>query len=163
LSLRIGTVGVPHGCTKTGSTAAIEYLRENGFDAFEIAWVQSVRVKDETCLQMSECAQKHDVKLSVHAPYYINLNSQTDELMQKSDERLLLAARKGYKAGATEIIFHPGSYHSQPAEKCYERAKEKLIELTSILREEGVHVNLRPETMGKSAMFRQSGRSRAAK
>lgn len=153
MTLRIGTVGVPHGCTKTGSTAAIEYLRENGFDAFEIAWVQSVRVKDESCVQMKECGARNDVKLSVHAPYYINLNSQTDELMQKSDERLLLAARKGYMAGATDIIFHPGSYHSQPVEKCYERAKEKLIELTTILRDEGVHVTLRPETMGKGAMF----------
>jgi deoxyribonuclease IV len=153
VSLRIGTVGVPHGCTKSGSNAAIEYLRANGFDAYEIAWVQSVRVKDESCAQMKECGQRNDVKLSVHAPYYINLNSQTDELMQKSDARLLLAARKGYLAGATEIIFHPGSYHSQPAERCYERAKEKLIELTSILREEGVQVNLRPETMGKGAMF----------
>src|SRR5688572_16434951 len=105
LKLRFGTVGVPHGCAKTGTTAAIEWLRENDFDAFEIAWVQSVRVKDETCAVMKASGAQHDIKLSVHAPYYINLNSQTVELMQKSDERLLLAARKGFLAGATDIIF----------------------------------------------------------
>ncbi len=89
----------------------------------------------------------------MHAPYYINLNSQTAEKMAASDERLLAAARKGYLSGATDIIFHPGSYHSQPPEQVYERAKEKLLELTGILREEGVDVLLRPETMGKRAMF----------
>jgi deoxyribonuclease IV len=73
--------------------------------------------------------------------------------MEKSDARLLAAARKGYLAGARDIIFHPGSYHGQPAEQVYERAKQKMIEITGILREEGVQVNLRPETMGKGAMF----------
>lgn len=153
MTLRFGTVGTPHGCTKTGSTAAIEYIRAYGLDSFEIAWVQSVRVKDESCAQMKAGAQERDVKLSVHAPYYINLNSQTADLMEKSDARLLAAARKGYLAGAMDIIFHPGSYHEQPPEQVYDRAKQKLIEITGILRAEGVDVNLRPETMGKGAMF----------
>lgn len=153
MRLRFGTVGSPHGTPKSGSTAAIEYLRKLGLDALELAWVQSVSIKDDSCAQCKACAAAQDVKLSVHAPYYINLNSQTSELMQKSDARLLLAARKGYLAGATDIIFHPGSYHSQPAEVVFQRAKEKLVELTGVLREEGVEVMLRPETMGKSAMF----------
>lgn len=153
MELRFGTVGVPHGCTKTGSSAAVEFLRENNLDALELAWVQSVRVKDESCVELKATAAARNIRLSVHAPYFINLNSQTADLMQKSDERLLLAARKGYLAGATDIIFHPGSYHGQPPEQVYERAREKLVELTGILREDGVNVLLRPETMGKGAMF----------
>ena len=119
----------------------------------EIAWVQSVRVSDATCADIKAEWRSCGITLSVHAPYFINLNSQTTELMEKSDARLLAAARKGFLAGAKDIIFHPGSYHSQPPEQVYERAKEKLIEITGILREEGTDVNLRPETMGKSAMF----------
>lgn len=153
MSIRFGTVGSPKGTPKSGTPAAIEYIRELGMDAFEIGWVRSVRVSDKTCAQIKENAQQHDVKLSVHAPYFINLNSQTAELMAKSDQRLLDAARKGYLAGATEIIFHPGSYHEQPPEQVYERAKEKLIELDGVLKDEGVEVTLRPETMGKGAMF----------
>jgi deoxyribonuclease-4 len=153
LGLRFGTVGSPNSTPKSGSTAAIEYLRSLGLNALELAWVQSVRIKDEACAQCKAYAARNDVKLSVHAPYYINLNSQTSELMEKSDARLLLAARKGFLAGATDIVFHPGSYHGQPPEVVYQRAKEKLIELTSVLRGEGVEVSLRPETMGKSAMF----------
>lgn len=153
MNLRFGTVGAPTATPKGGTPAAIATIRKLGLDAFEIAWVQSVRVKDETCAEMKAVGAANDVKLSVHAPYYINLNSQTAELMAKSDERLLMAARKGFLAGATEIIFHPGSYHEQPPEQVYERAKQKLIELHGILKSEGVGVTLRPETMGKSAMF----------
>lgn len=157
MNLRFGTVGAPSKTPKPGTAAAIAYSREIGLDAFEIAWVQSVRVKDESCSEMRRVAQENDVSLSVHAPYYINLNSLTTELMAKSDERLLAAARKGYLAGAKDIIFHPGSYHEQPAEHVYERAKQKLIEIQGTLRAEGVTVTLRPETMGKSAMFGSLG------
>src|SRR5579859_1184794 len=152
-AIRIGTVGAPQGTPKSGTTSAIEYSRLLGFDHLEIAWVQSVRVTDESCAEIKAAGKKYNISLSVHAPYYINLNSLTSELMQKSDERLLAAARKGCLAGATDIVFHPGSYHTQPPEKVYERAKEKLLEIREILRKEKVNVNLRPETMGKSAMF----------
>ncbi|MCA0457050.1 MAG: TIM barrel protein [Chloroflexi bacterium] len=152
-TIRFGTVGSPQTTNASGTPAAIAHIRALGLDHLEIAWVQSVRVSDETCAEIKAAAEKHKVTLSIHAPYYINLNSQTSELMAKSDERLLAAARKGYLAGATEIIFHPGSYHSQPPEHVYERAKEKLLEITAILKKEKVKVNLRPETMGKSAMF----------
>ncbi|HML20380.1 MAG TPA: TIM barrel protein [Aggregatilinea sp.] len=152
-ALRFGTVGSPQTTPKSGTNAAIEHIRVLGLDHLEIAWVQSVRVSDETCVSICDAGRQQAVSLSIHAPYYINLNSQTAELMRKSDERLLAAARKGFLAGARDITFHPGSYHGQPPEQVYERAREKLLEIRAILDEEGVDVTLRPETMGKSAMF----------
>lgn len=152
-TLRFGTVGSPQTTIGSGTPAAIAHIRQLGLHHLEIAWTQSVRVSDETCALIKAAAQQHQISLSVHAPYFINLNSQTDELMGKSDARLLAAARAGFKSGARDIVFHPGSYHSQPPEVVYERARQKLIELTGILREEGTDVILRPETMGKGAMF----------
>jgi deoxyribonuclease IV len=152
-AIRFGTVGSPQTSRESGTVAAIYHIRELGLQHLEIAWVQSVRVSDEMCAQIKAAAEKCAITLSIHAPYYINLNSQTSELMEKSDARLLAAARKGFLAGARDIVFHPGSYHGQPPEQVYERARQKLLELTGILREEGVDVALRPETMGKSAMF----------
>jgi deoxyribonuclease-4 len=151
--LRFGTVGSPSTTPRPGTPAAVEYSRLLGLDHLEIAWVQSVRVSDDTCAAIKAAAQEHQITLSIHAPYYINLNSQTSELMRKSDERLLTAARKGFLAGARDIVFHPGSYHDQPPEQVYERVAQKLRELRAILDAEGVEVILRPETMGKPAMF----------
>jgi deoxyribonuclease IV len=152
-TLRFGTVGAPQTTPGSGTVAAIEHIRQLSLDHLEIAWVRSVRVSDATCAQIKAAAFANDVSLSIHAPYFINLNSQTSALMAASNERLLTAARKGYLAGATDIVFHPGSYHSQPPEQVYERACEQLAEITRSLREEGVKVTLRPETMGKGALF----------
>lgn len=151
--VRFGTVGSPQTTLQSGTPAAVEQIRCLGLDHLEIAWVRSVRVSDETCAAIKQIAASQHVSLSVHAPYFINLNSQTVDLMAKSDQRLLAAARKGYRAGARDIVFHPGSYHQQSPDHVYERVKEKLLEIRLILDQEGIDVILRPETMGKKAMF----------
>src|SRR5512135_1702025 len=110
-SFRFGTVGSPLGTPKKpgGSVGAIQYSRSIGLTAFELGWVQSVRVSEETCAAIRTTAAAEDVSLSVHAPYFINLNADADE-WPKSRKRLMDAAHYGNLAGATDIIFHPGSY-----------------------------------------------------
>ncbi len=72
-----------------------------------------------------QTGEEHDVLLSVHAPYYINLNANADE-WPKSRQRLMDAAHYGNLAGATEIIFHPGSYFGNPPEEVLPTAIERL-------------------------------------
>ncbi len=151
--LRFGTVSAPQTTPKSGTAAAVAHIRELGLDHLEIAWVRGVRVGDETCAQIKEIAQVRGVSLSIHAPYFINLNSQTPEKMAASHMHLLTAARRGFACGATDIVFHPGSYHNQPVEQVYENIVKSLAEVWAILREEGTEVTLRPETMGKPSLF----------
>lgn len=151
--VRFGIVGSPQTTPRSGTTNAIEQVRRLGLEHLEIAWVHSVRVSEATCAAICATAREYNISLSVHAPYYINLNSQTEDLMQKSDERLLAAARAGFLAGARDIVFHPGSYHNQPPDQVYERVRAKLLELRTRLDDEGIDVILRPETMGKVAAF----------
>lgn len=115
--IRFGTVGSPQTTPTSGTLAAIEHIKLLGLEHLEIAWVRSVRVTDQSCDDIAACGARYGVSLSIHAPYFINLNSQTVDLMTKSDERLLAAARKGWRAGARDIVFHPGSYHNQPLNK----------------------------------------------
>jgi deoxyribonuclease-4 len=154
LPIRFGTVGSPASAAKNkGSVGGIGRLRELNLSALELAWVQSVRVSDDACAKIKEAATQFDVAISVHAPYYINLNAETEEMWQAGRERLLAAARAGYKAGATDIIFHPGSYMKRtPADAC-STAIQRLSEVAETLQKEKVLVTLRPETMGKSAML----------
>jgi len=110
LSFRFGTVGSPSGTPKKpgGSVGAIEFSKSIGLNALELGWVQSVRVTEATCALIRSAGEEHGVALSVHAPYFINLNA-TDEEWEKSRKRLMDAAHYGFLAGATDIIFHPGS------------------------------------------------------
>ncbi len=154
LSFRFGTVGSPSNTPKKpgGSVGAILFSREIGLDALELGWVQSVRVSIETCAAIKETAAAQDVGISVHAPYFINLNANAEE-WPKSRQRLMDAAHYGNLAGATDIIFHPGSYFEQPAAEVLKIAIPRLQECVDELRAAGNPVNLRPETMGKSAML----------
>ena len=151
---RIGTVGTPRSAPKKpgGAVGAVMRLRELGLDAFEIGWVRSVRVKEETCALIKEAGAEQDVALSVHAPYYINLNA-SDEEWPKSRKRLMDAAHYGNLAGATDIIFHPGTYFGNPPAEVLEIALPRLQGCVDELRAGDNPATLRPETMGKSAQL----------
>ena len=154
LSFRFGTVGSPTQTPKKpgGSVGAIQFTRSIDLDAFELGWVQSVRVSEETCAAIRQAASAADVGLSVHAPYFINLNAD-DEEWPKSRKRLMDAAHYGNLAGATDIIFHPGSYFERNPADVLKVAIPRLQGCLDELRAAGNPVTLRPETMGKSAML----------
>jgi len=149
-----GTVGSPKSTPKKpgGSVGAILRLKELDLDALELGWVQSVRVSEDTCAQINATCHDNDFHLSVHAPYFINLNA-TEEEWPNSRKRLMDAAYYGNLAGATDIIFHPGSYFGQPVDEVVERSIERLRGCVDELRAAGNPVTLRPETMGKIAML----------
>ena len=154
LSFSFGTVGSPLSTPKKpgGSVGAILRLVELELDALELGWVRAVRVSEETCAQIRATAQQNGVKTSIHAPYFINLNAD-DEEWPKSRKRLMDAAHYGNLAGATDIIFHPGSYFEKPAEEIMPAAIVRLAGCAAELRAASNPVTLRPETMGKSAMI----------
>jgi deoxyribonuclease IV len=153
-AFHFGTVGSPISTPKKpgGSVGAISRLAELGLDALELGWVQSVRVSEQTCQDIRANAEAQDVKISVHAPYFINLNAEDDE-WPKSRKRLMDAAHYGNLAGATDIIFHPGSYFGRAPEQVLPKAIERLAGCVDELRLAANPVILRPETMGKSAML----------
>ena len=127
LSFRFGTVGSPTGTPKKpgGSAGAIEFSRSIGLDAMELGWVQSVRVTEATCAAIKSMAEAQGVALSVHAPYFINLNADETE-WPKSRKRLMDAAHYGFLAGATDIVFHPGSYFGNDPAAVLEVAVPRL-------------------------------------
>ena len=70
LSFRFGTVGSPTGTPKKpgGSIGAIAFSKSIGLTAFELGWVQSVRVSEETCAAIKAASSEQDVAVSVRAP-----------------------------------------------------------------------------------------------
>jgi deoxyribonuclease-4 len=154
LSFQFGTVGSPIGTPKKpgGSVGSIEFSKSIGLNTFELGWVQSVRVTEATCAAIKQTGLDQGVSLSVHASYFFNLNA-TDEEWPKSRKRLMDAAHYGNLAGATDIIFHPGSYFGNPPVEVLRVAIPRLKGCADELRKAGNPVTLRPETMGKSAML----------
>ena len=153
-SFRFGTVGSPISTPKkpSGSVGAILRLKELGLNALELGWVRAVRVSEETCAAIQSTASEQDVSISIHAPYFINLNATDDEWIN-SRKRLMDSAIYGNLAGATDIIFHPGSYFGKPPSEVLPVTIQRLQGCLEELKAASNKVILRPETMGKSAML----------
>jgi deoxyribonuclease-4 len=119
----------------------------------ELAFVRRVAMSEKAASEVRRTAEEYEVRLSVHAPYYVNLNSPEADKVRASRQRILDAARVGWLCGAQSIVFHPAFYHDDPSEIVYERVREHLVELAEELRAEGNGAVLRPETTGKISQF----------
>jgi deoxyribonuclease IV len=152
-SFVFGTVGSPKSTAKKpgGSVGAIQRLHELSLGTLELGWVQAVRVSEQTCSEIRAAGETSEITISVHAPYFINLNASDDE-WPRSRKRLMDAAHFGNLAGATDIVFHPGSYFGQPPDAVMPKVIVRLRTCVEELQADGNPVTLRPETMGKIAM-----------
>jgi deoxyribonuclease-4 len=154
LSFLFGTVGSPKATPPKpgGTVGGIHYAVSIGLDALELAWVQGVRVGETACAAIKQAATETGMALSVHAPYYINLNSD-NEKWPRLRQYLIDAAHFGNLAGATDIIFHPGTYFGRPADEVLKVTIPRLQGCVDELRATGNPVTLRPEISGKAAML----------
>jgi deoxyribonuclease-4 len=151
--LLFGTAGVPFSSADDSSLAGIERIKALGLDCLEIEFVQGVKMGLDTARKVREKAESLSVRLSVHAPYFINLNSEDPGKRLASQERLLKTARIGDACGASSVVFHAAFYGKDSAERTYEAVKAELKTVLSIVRSERLAIALRIETMGKRSQF----------
>ena len=151
--LLFGTAGIPRSAKGNNSISGIERLRELDLDCMELEFVQGVRMGEKGAGNVLEAAEKRNIALSVHAPYYINLNSPEEEKLKASLERIYQAARIGSLCGAESIVLHAAFYQKSSKQDTYKRVSKALKELTGQFRDEGIPAVLRPETMGKRTQF----------
>ena len=119
----------------------------------EVEFVRGVKMGVDTAINVGTAAKNLDVRLSVHAPYYVNLNSRERAKVEASRKRILDSARIGAKCGATDVVFHPAFYHTDPPDRVYGIVKIHLLEMANQLEKEGIEIVLRPETTGKTSQF----------
>ena len=151
--LLFGTAGVPLSASDDSTLSAIERIRALGLDCLEIEFVKGVKMGLDTAGKVREKAASLGVRLSVHAPYFINLNSEDAGKRLASQERILKSARVGAACGATSVVFHAAFYGADPADRAYAAVKRELQTVMSILRSERLPITLRVETMGKRSQF----------
>ncbi len=151
--LLFGTAGVPHSASAASTLSGIQRISELGLDCLEIEFVRGVKIGSDMCQKIREKAKALNVSLSVHAPYYINLNSPEEGKRLASQERLLTSARMAEKCGAKSVVFHAGYYGGTDPEQTYKTIKKGIMDIASIVKSERNPATFRPETMGKKSQF----------
>ena len=152
--LLFGTGGIPHSTAKPKNLLnGIKRIAEMGLGCIEMEFVYGVRMTEAEAAQVATTAQKHRVKLTAHAPYYINLNAHDNDKLIASQERLLQAAHIAALCGASDIAFHTAFYLLDPPEVVYPRIKQILTGLVKEIKRQHPFITLRPELMGKPSQF----------
>ncbi|NJE26766.1 hypothetical protein E3E22_09110 [Thermococcus sp. MV5] len=151
--LRFGTAGIPISTPKPSTITGIEQVRKLGLDAMELEFVRGINLKPEMAKQIGKVAQKNDVLLTAHAPYYINLNATEKAKVEASKRRIIQSAERLYEAGGWSVVFHAGYYLKQDPAKVYEKIKTEIRDIVKTLQDKGVKVWVRPELTGKPTQF----------
>jgi len=151
--LLFGTAGTPRSTRPPSTVGGIERIAELGLGCMEIEFVRGVKMGETAARLVGETAVRTGVRLSAHAPYYINLNSQDIEKVRASQSRILQTARIAALCHAESVVFHPAFYIGQPSETVYETVKQHLGEVLSQLEREDIQICIRPEVTGKSSQF----------
>ncbi len=127
-----------------------EYLEKMGLNAFEYQCGRGVRVNEAAAKKFAGLAAEKNIRISLHAPYYISLSSVEEEKRQKSVEYILQSAQAVDWLGGDRIVVHAGSCSKMSREEALELAKDTLKKAVQALDESGLsHIRLCPETMGK--------------
>lgn len=150
--LLFGTAGAPISSKRQSSLCGIRQIQELGLGCMEIEFVRGVKMGEKTASTVRKVANELDIGLSVHAPYFINLNAK-GETFFASRERILRSAGIGSVCGAKSVVVHAASYQGDPQRVVYERVKKTLGGITEQLKSEGVDITLRVETMGRDSQF----------
>jgi len=151
--LLFGTAGAPHSSARGTTVAGIRRVKELGLGCMEIEFVRGVKMRADSAKDVHRTATSQNVALSVHAPYYINLNSSEPEKIDASIKRIYDSALIGSICGARSVVFHPAYYQKDKPEEVFSRVCQKLQELTARMAAEDIDTVLRPETTGKPTQF----------
>jgi len=118
----------------------------------EMEWVQSVPKNPEHVAEVGALAKSLNFALTVHASYFINLNSSEPDKLEASKKRILDALSMAQIAGALSVCVHAAFYGTQKDQALdnVRRATEDMLKHKSKL---FPNVNLAYETMGKHTQF----------
>ena len=132
------------------SLAAPEWIAGRGLDCYEYQCGKGVHVGEETARKLGENAARHGVRMSLHAPYFINLANPDPDSLQKTIGYITSACLAADWMGAGRVVIHSGALMKRTRRQAMEIAIPSLKTVMAACDGAGFgHITLCPETMGK--------------
>lgn len=136
----------------------LEHYHKLGLKACEIAFTYSVYIKPDEAEMIGKKAKELGIELSIHAQYWVNLNSDEKEKREATKKRILDCCAIGEKLGAKVVVFHPGFYTNkgkteEDRKKSFEIIKQGILEIMEVIKDNKWKIKIAPETMGKVNVF----------
>lgn len=147
------TAGMPLRTGKGSYPEAFSIIREMNLDGMELEFVHGVRMSPESKNIVKDNVDKHNMIITAHAPFYINLNSKEEEKIEASVQRIIETAATAFSAGGFSITFHAAFYMGKEKETVYEQVKTQTEKINDVLKKDNIDIWIRPETTGKSTQW----------
>lgn len=152
--IRFGPSGNSQSFYEAGNKTSVQapaWLKSIGLTAYEYSFGRGYTMSQATAENIGLEAEKNNILVSIHAPYYINLANPDETMKEKSFGYILkgldlLKAMKG-----KHLVFHVASQGKNTRQSALTLATKRLKELLQRLDFDGKHKGLFlcPETMGK--------------
>lgn len=134
---------------KTSEQSAV-WVKNMGLDAFEYSFGRGVLMSEEKAVSIGKAFLENNVKISVHAPYYINFANPDAEMIDKSIGYVIKSAEMVRLMQGDRIIIHPATQGKDSREQAYARSLDNFKRLTDVIYSTDMQYLLYcPETMGK--------------
>ena len=153
MDVRFGPAGRPINYSGNAKDAC-SYIKAEGLEAYEYQATYGVKISQQSAMELKKNSETEDVLVSMHAPYYINLSSNKEDVVERSIKRLVQSAKASEWMGAYRTVFHPGFYTSFTSEETMKRCKEAINNIMEELEGFGVkEFCFAPETTGKRSQL----------
>ncbi len=143
----------PGGTSGLGYDEGIAEIKRLGLSALEVEFTYGVRMKIEDAKRIGILADKNDISLSVHGPYYINLASNEPEKVEASMKRIIDSCERAHHLKATHVVFHAGFFQNMEKKKVSEIIANNIITVQDKVKENGFKTRIAPELTGKPTQF----------
>lgn len=126
-----------------------EWLNNLGLNAYEYQCNRGVKIGQKLAAELKFQAEKYNIQLSVHAPYYINPAAE-DEVRLTSIDHAIKTLYAASWMGATRIVVHSGACKGKDRAQALNVAMKFFRHLLNEARSLGLdNILICPETMGK--------------
>lgn len=156
MEIKFGPAGNAQSFAEAGFKATVDapcWLREMGLNAYEYQCGRGVNIGEETARKIAAQAALHDIAMSLHAPYYINLSNRDEERVQKNIGYVLASCQAATWLGADRIVVHTGGVGKQSRTKAFENTKENVRDILNAVEKAGYTTTICLEAMGKQSVI----------
>lgn len=148
--------GISHLPPDDGDDADfLDGLVEQGHRALELPFTQGFPWKEKRCETFGELAAERDIRLSVHAPYFVGLTIPEEDKGTQSAHALEHTMKLGKWLRAPVIVAHFGSTYDEDPLVLMDRVRSRIDFIEPKIASLGVSLGL--ETAGKRSQFGSLG------
>lgn len=152
VKIYLGPAGKP--IITSGTLAdGIKDVKRIGLNSMEVEFVRNIFLSNSKAKEIGKLSREHGIKLSVHAPYYLNLASKKPKTIEASKQRILKSCERAHYMGAFPVVFHPGYYGNYSPKETYEIIRDSCQKITDEIKEKGLKTSIALETTGKTYQF----------